>query len=98
MSRFIVACVLALFCPEALAQEKPELAGAKILATVTCPDRKQDTCLALRQSSGEYYIVKGNGPGKEEFIWKIDAEGAAKGQDFDSYQKYIILVWSKYAT
>lgn len=97
MSRFIVACALMFFCPFAWAEDKPDLAGAKILARVDCPDKKEDMCLALRKS-GEYYIVKGNGPGKEEFIWKIDAEGAAKGQDFDAYQKYVKLVWSKYST
>ncbi len=97
MSRYLVISVLALLCHAgALAQEKPDLRGARIIAPVDCPDKKEDTCLALWKS-GEHYIVKGNGPGKEESIWKIDAEGAAKGQDFASYQKYIILVWSKYS-
>lgn len=101
MSRYFVILALIALCYVGVwAQQKPQLEEATVMAYVDCPDKKEDTCLLLRVS-GNYYIVKGRGYNKEEYIWQVDSEAVVKARNEDldfSFSKYIKLVWSKYST
>jgi hypothetical protein len=88
--------VLAILCwySSGVKAEKPKLEGFLVAARVDCPIEVDRICLLINRGD-TWYVVQGEGFGKEDTIWLIDKNKIRKATDITPHTEYLKLIWAR---